>query len=141
MPAAWRALFSLVRWPILTAIVMVALAIVYHYAPNRAQPKWQWISWGSAVATTLWILGSVIFTLYVSRIGNYDRVYGSISAVIILLLWLFLSAYITLIGAELNAEIDRQAARKPPDDAGPDSCRSLSPSPIGEFSKSWESDQ
>jgi membrane protein len=140
VPAAWRAVFSLVRWPILTAIVMVALAIVYHYAPNRAQPKWQWISWGSAVATTLWILGSVTFTVYVSRIGNYDRVYGSISAVIILLLWLFLSAYITLIGAELNAEIDRQAARKPPDDARLDPCQSLSSSPIVELGSSREND-
>ena len=66
------------------------------------------------MATTLWILGSVVFTIYVSKFGTYDKIYGSLSAVIILLLWLNLSAYVTLIGAELNAEIDRQAARKAP---------------------------
>jgi membrane protein len=118
VPAAWSAVIALVRWPILAAIVMVALAIVYHYAPNRAEPKWQWISWGAAVATILWLLGSVAFTIYVSKIANYDKTYGSVSAVIILLLWLYLSAYITLVGAELNAEIRRQAARKAPQNAG-----------------------
>lgn len=113
-PQAWGDMIALVRWPILAAIVVFALAIVYHYAPDRAEAKWQWISWGSAVATTLWIAGSVAFTTYVAKVGNYDKTYGSLSAVIILLLWLYLSAYITLIGAELNAEIDREAARKVP---------------------------
>jgi len=115
VPAAWSNLIALIRWPILAGIVIIALAIVYHYAPHRTQAKWQWVSWGAAVATTLWILGSVAFTIYVSKVGNYDRTYGSLSAVIILLVWLNLSAYIILIGAELNAEIDRQAARKAPE--------------------------
>jgi membrane protein len=114
VPPAWEAVIGLVRWPILAGIVSTALAIVYHYAPDRAQSRWQWISWGAAVATTLWLLGSVGFTIYVSKIGNYDKIYGSISAVVILLLWLYLSAYIILLGAELNAEIDRQAVPKPP---------------------------
>ncbi len=110
VPDAWGDVIALVRWPILAGIVMLALAIVYHYAPDRARPKWRWVSWGATVATTLWILSSVAFTIYVSKVGNYDRTYGSLGAVIILLLWLDLSAYTTLIGAELNAEIDRQAA-------------------------------
>jgi membrane protein len=114
VPPAWGAVIELVRWPILTAIVLIALAIVYHYAPDRARPKWQWVSWGAAVATALWLLGSVAFTVYVSKIGNYDKIYGSVSAVVILLLWLYWSAYIILLGAELNAEIDRQAAPKAP---------------------------
>jgi membrane protein len=112
VPDAWGDVIALIRWPILAGIIIIALAIIYHYAPDRAEPKWQWVSWGAAVAATLWILGSVAFTTYVSKVGNYDRTYGSLSAVIILLLWLDLSVYITLIGAELNAEIDRQAARK-----------------------------
>lgn len=112
VPDAWGDVIALVRWPILAGIVIIALAIIYHYAPDRARPKWRWVSWGAVVATTLWILGSVAFTIYVSKVGNYDRTYGSLGAVIILLLWLDLSAYITLIGAELNAEIDRQAAWK-----------------------------
>ena len=112
VPPAWDAVIGLVRWPILAGIVLIALAIVYHYAPDRAQAKWQWISWGAAVATALWLLGSAGFTIYVSKIGNYDKIYGSISAVVILLLWLYLSAYVILLGAELNAEIDRQTAPK-----------------------------
>ena len=110
VPPAWDVVIALVRWPILAGIVLIALAIVYHYAPDRAQSKWQWISWGAVVATALWLLSSAVFTIYVSKIGNYDRIYGSISAVVILLLWFYLSAYIILLGAELNAEIDRQAA-------------------------------
>jgi membrane protein len=112
VPPAWDVVIGLVRWPILAGIVLIALAIVYHYAPDRAQAKWQWISWGAAVATALWLLGSAGFTVYVSKLGNYDKIYGSISAVVILLLWLYLSAYVILLGAELNAEIDRQTAPK-----------------------------
>ena len=70
------------------------------------------MSWGAGLATTLWLLGSAAFTIYVSKIGNYDKVYGSLSAVVILLLWFYWSAYIILLGAELNAEIDRQTAPK-----------------------------
>ena len=66
------------------------------------------------MATVLWLLGSVAFTIYVSKLGNYDKIYGSVSAVVILLLWFYWSAYIILLGAELNAEIDRQAAPKAP---------------------------
>src|SRR5579883_904986 len=112
LPEAWAATIALVRWPILAAIVIIELAIIYHYAPDRAQPKWQWVSWGAVAATALWLLGSAAFTVYVSRVGSYDKTYGSLGAVIILLLWFYLSAYVTLIGAELNAEIERQAMRK-----------------------------
>jgi membrane protein len=112
VPEAWDSTIALVRWPILALIVIIALAIIYHYAPERAQPKWQWVSWGALAATALWLLGSAAFTIYVSKVGSYDKTYGSLGAVIILLLWLYLSAYVTLIGAELNAEIERQAIGK-----------------------------
>ena len=108
---AWGDVLGLVRWPILAGIVALALAIVYRYAPDRAEPKWQWISWGSGAATTLWILGSIAFTTYVSKVGSYDKTYGSLGAVIILLLWFYLTAYVILAGAELNAEIERQTTR------------------------------
>jgi membrane protein len=112
LPQAWDSTIALVRWPALAVIVLIALAIVYHYAPDRAQPKWRWVSWGAVAATALWLLGSAAFTIYVSMVGSYDKTYGSLGAVIILLLWFYLSAYATLIGAELNAEIERQAMRK-----------------------------
>ena len=110
-PGAWRAVISLVRWPILAGLAIVALAIVYRYAPSRVQRKWEWISWGAAVATALWLIGSIAFTFYVSKVGSYDRTYGSLGAVIVLLLWFYMSAYVILIGAELNAELERQAAK------------------------------
>jgi membrane protein len=107
---AWGDLLGLVRWPLLAGIITLVLAIVYRYAPDRAKPKWQWISWGSAAATALWILGSLTFTIYVSKVGSYDKTYGSLGAVIIiLLLWFYLTAYVILAGAELNAEIERQS--------------------------------
>ena len=81
------------------------------YALDRAEPKWQWISWGSVAATALWILGSIAFTTYVSKVGSYDKTYGSLGAVIILLLWFYLTAYVILVGAEINAEIERQTTR------------------------------
>jgi len=102
---------------LLAGIVILALAIVYRYAPDRAEPKWQWISWGSVAAAALWILGSVAFTIYVSKVGSYDKTYGSLGAVIILLLWFYLTAYVILAGAELNAEIERQATRAKRDPA------------------------
>src|SRR6201981_2974611 len=108
---AWGEGRGLVRWPVLAVIVILALAIVYRYAPDRAEPKWQWISWGSGAATALWILGSIAFTTYVSKVGSYDKTYGSLGAVIILLLWFYLTAYVILAGAELNAEIERQTTR------------------------------
>ena len=107
VPGAWSDLIALVRWPILAGIAILALAIVYRYAPDRAEPKWQWISWGAVAATALWLVGSIAFTLFVAKAGSYDKTYGSLGAVIILLLWFYLSAFVTLVGAELNAEILR----------------------------------
>lgn len=80
-------------------------------------PKWQWISWGWAAATALRILGSFAFTTYVSKVGSYDKTYGSLGGVIILLLWFYLTAYVILAGAELNAEIERQTTRAKQDPA------------------------
>ena len=110
-PGAWHGVISLVRWPVLAGLAIVALAIVYRYAPSRVQRKWEWISWGAALATALWLIGSIAFTFYVSRAGSYDRTYGSLGAVIVLLLWFYMSAYVILIGAEVNAEIERQAVK------------------------------
>jgi membrane protein len=102
---------GLVRWPMLTGIITLALGIVYRYAPDRAEAKWRWISWGSLAATALWIFGSIAFTTYVSRVGSYDRTYGSLGAVIIVLLWFYLAAFVILAGAELNAEIERRTTQ------------------------------
>jgi membrane protein len=109
-PSAWHAVISLVRWPILAALVITLLAIIYRYGRARVLRKWEWISWGAATATALWLIGSIVFSFYVSEVGSYDRTYGSLGAVIVLLLWFYMTAYVILIGAELNAEAERQAA-------------------------------
>jgi membrane protein len=108
---AWLQVLGLIRWPILAGVIIVVLGIVYRYAPDRAEAKRRWISWGSVAATALWIFGSIVFTTYVSKVGSYDRTYGSLGAVIILLLWFYLTAYVILAGAELNAEIEGRITR------------------------------
>jgi len=108
LPRELHAVITLVRWPVLAGMGIVALAIVYRYARARIARKWQWISWGSGLATALWLLGSIAFSFYVSEVGSYDRTYGSLGAVIVLLLWFYMTAFVILLGAELNAEIERE---------------------------------
>ena len=90
---------------------MVMLAAIYRYAPSRQEPRWRWVSWGAVVATALWLVGSAAFSIYVAKFASYDKTYGSLGAVVVLLFWLYLSAFIVLLGAELNAEIEHQTAR------------------------------
>jgi membrane protein len=102
---------SIVRWVVLALVVLTALAVLYRYAPDRANPRWRWVSWGAVVALVVWLLGSVGFSWYVDSFGKYNQTYGALAAVIVLLLWLFLSSFAVLLGAELDAEIERQTAR------------------------------
>jgi membrane protein len=102
---------SIARWVVLALLVLVAVAVLYRYAPDRANPRWRWVSWGAVVALVLWLLGSIGFSWYVDNFGKYNQTYGALAAVIILLLWLFLSAFAVLLGAEIDAEIERQTVR------------------------------
>jgi membrane protein len=99
------------RWPVLFVLVAAALAVIYRLAPDRDDPKLQWVSWGAVVATVLWLIGSGLFSLYVSNFGDYGATYGALAGVIILLLWLFLTGFVVLLGAEINAEMERQTRR------------------------------
>ncbi len=96
------------RWPLLALAVIVALAVLYRYGPSRDEPRWHWVSWGAIAATVLWLLGSALFSFYVSHFGSYNETYGSLGAVIILLMWFYLTAFVVLLGAELNAEMEHQ---------------------------------
>jgi len=98
------------RWPVLAAIVLFGLATFYRYGPARAKAKWRWVTPGSLLATALWLGGSALFSWYVSSFGKYDKVYGSVGVIIIVLTWFLLSAYAVILGAELNAELERQTA-------------------------------
>ncbi|WP_376966009.1 YihY/virulence factor BrkB family protein [Azospirillum sp. A26] len=115
-PIGWIA--SLARWPILAVTIMLALAVFYRYAPDRREPQWRWVTWGSAMATVVWLLGSLGFSVYVSNFGSYNETYGSVGAVVVLLLWFNLTSYVVLLGAELNAEIEHQTARDTTDRDG-----------------------
>jgi membrane protein len=102
---------SIARWVVLALLVLAALAVLYRFAPDRANPRWRWVSPGAVVALVLWLLGSIGFSWYVDNFGKYNQTYGALAAVIILLLWLFLSAFAVLLGAEFDAEAERQTAR------------------------------
>lgn len=101
-------LTSILRWPLLAICVIIGVGLLYRYAPHRQRPQFRWISWGSIGATLLWIAASVGFSYYVSNFGNYNETYGSIGAVIILLMWFYITAFVILLGAELNAEMEHQ---------------------------------
>jgi membrane protein len=96
---------------VLVVLMLMGLAVAYRYGPSRDQPRWRWVSWGAAIATVLWVVGSVLFSIYVTRFGNYNETYGSVGAVVILLMWFLLSSYAVLIGAEVNAEMERQTRK------------------------------
>jgi membrane protein len=87
---------------------MTGLAMLYRYAPNRTSAQWRWISPGAVVATVLWLLGSAGFTVYVAHFNSYDRTYGSLGGVVVMLTWLYLSAFVALFGAVVNAQSERQ---------------------------------
>ncbi|WP_181706182.1 YihY/virulence factor BrkB family protein [Chthonobacter rhizosphaerae] len=110
------------RWPILFVIVSLAIATLYRYGPSRATAKWRWVTWGSVVATVLFVAVSVGFSYYASNFGSYNETYGSLGAVIAFMTWLWLSATVVLVGAELNAEIEHQTLKDsttgPPAPAG-----------------------
>lgn len=101
----------IVRWPLLALLAVVGFAVMYRYGPSRANPRWRWLSWGAFIGVALWIVGSALFSLYVTRFGNYNETYGAAGAVVILLMWFLLSSYAILIGAEVNAEMERQTKK------------------------------
>ena len=101
------------RWVRILVVITVALAVLYRVAPDRDAPKLRWVSVGAGIATVLWIVASVGFSLYVSLLGgsSYGKTYGTLGGIVILLLWLFITAYAILLGAEINAESEQQTIK------------------------------
>lgn len=110
-------LLSLARWPLLVGGFLVAMAALYRYGPSRNEAQWRWVTPGALLAAILWVLGSVAFSLYVSKFASYDKTYGPLGAVVVFLMWLYISALTVLTGAELNAEMERQTKRDTTDGA------------------------
>jgi membrane protein len=106
---AFELVWGILRWPMAFAAILLFLSLVYYLAPDEEHRDWRWISPGALVGGLAWLALSALFALYASFAGSYDQTYGSLAGAIVLLLWLNYSAFALLFGAELNAELDRQA--------------------------------
>jgi membrane protein len=111
LPVVLQWVLAVLRFVVLAALLIFGLAVLYRYAPDRDQPRWSWVSWGSGIATLLWVLATIGFSVYANAFGNYNKTYGALAGVIILMFWLFLSALVVLVGAELNTEMELQTAK------------------------------
>jgi len=108
---AAKLLVRIGRWPALFVVLALSLACIYRFGPSRQAPRWTWITWGSAAATILWLAASALFSFYAANFGTFNQTYGSLGAVVGFMTWLWISAIVILLGAELNAEIEHQTAR------------------------------
>ena len=104
-------LVNVLRWPLLLALIIVGLAVLYRYGPSRREPRWQWLTVGGVVAAIAWLISSVLLSWYLSNFANYDATYGSLGAAIGLMMWMWISSIVILVGAELNGEIEHQTAK------------------------------
>jgi membrane protein len=111
LPLVVQVAAQVLRWLLLVAAMMFALGVLYRTAPDRDAPKFRWVSVGAVTATVLWVIASVGFSLYVSMFSSYGKTYGSLAGVVVLLLWLWITNYVVLLGAEMNAEAEQQTAR------------------------------
>ncbi len=98
------------RWVLLWSFAVLGFTLAYRYAPDRQLPKWRWVTWGSAIAATVWIVGSLGFAAYVQDFGSYGKTYGALGGVIVLLMWFYLMGFTIVLGAEINAEMEHQTA-------------------------------
>lgn len=101
-------IINVLRWPLLLILVSLATSVIYRYGPSREKAQWRWLSWGSAFASFGWLAMSLLFSWYAQNFGNFNKTYGSLGAVVGLMIWMWLSNVVLLIGAELNAEMERQ---------------------------------
>lgn len=108
---AGDALLRIGRWPAMYLILTFALAVIYRYGPSREAPRWRWITWGSAMAALAWLAVSGLFSWYAANFGNFNATYGSLGAIVGFMTWLWISAIVILLGAELDAEMEHQTAR------------------------------
>ncbi len=112
-PTAWK----IIQWPLVFGFMVTSFALIYFYAPDVKEQKWKWLTPGSAIGVVLWLLVSFGFKIYLHYFDSYSKTYGSIGAVIILMLWLYFTGAAILIGSELNSEIENAAAESGAPDA------------------------
>jgi membrane protein len=110
-PDGVRGVGQVLAWPALASVMVLALAVLYRYVPDRKQARWRWISGGAVLTTALWLLTSIALFAYVQSLGSYESTYGSLAGVAISMFWLWISVFLVIVGATVNAESERQTAR------------------------------
>jgi membrane protein len=103
-----RAALEWIAWPLIAVGMMIGLGVVYHYAPDEPHRHGRWLSWGALTATFVWLAASALFSVYTSNFGNFDRTYGALGGVVVLMLWLLITALVVVLGAELNSALEEQ---------------------------------
>ena len=104
-------MIAFLRWPLMFVLILIALAVLYRYGPSRRIAKWRWISVGSVFAGLVWLAASSLFSWYLGNFANYNATYGALGAVAGLMMWMWVSTIIVLVGAELNSESEHQTSR------------------------------
>ncbi|HRO14491.1 MAG TPA: YihY/virulence factor BrkB family protein [Paracoccus sp. (in: a-proteobacteria)] len=101
-------LVSILRWPLMMGVLLLGLAVIYRWGPNKEDAHWQWITPGAVLATVGLIVASMLFSWYAANFANYNKTYGSLGAAVVLMIWLWIGAIVVMTGAELNSEVERQ---------------------------------
>jgi membrane protein len=109
---AFTWMWNVLQWPIIIGLMLIVVTAIYHICPDRRVRHWRWLTPGSVFAVVMWLIVSLGFKAYVDNFGNYNKVYGSIAGVIVLMLWMYWSGMVLLLGGEINAEIEKAEAER-----------------------------
>jgi membrane protein len=112
LPAFYAMILPVLRWLLLAIIIAVSLALFYRFAPSNHNPHWKWVSWGAGIASVIWLAGTTLFFLYAKYLSVYSNIYNVFGSVIVLLVWFNLSAFIILLGAEINHRLEQRTTRR-----------------------------